>query len=252
VDPQRFADAVTERTVMACLMHVNNELGTIQPVADAFAAVKRRAPRCLTFVDAVQSFTRVELQPKQWSADLVALSGHKVGGPRGIGALITLGRRPEPLVGGGDQEWGVRPGTENVPGAVGFVAAVQQKLQTLDERRAQAAELALAFGEALAEQVPTARINGDPDQRSDFILSVSVPGLPSEALLRGLDELGVCVSAGAACHARSQKQSHVLEAIGVEPRSGTIRVSFGPGNTVEQVRRAVAALAETVERYAIP
>lgn len=252
VDPERFAEATRPDTVLACLMHVNNELGTVQPLADALGGVKARAPRCQTVVDAVQSFTRLPLDPDGWQADLVALSGHKVGGPRGVGALITGSRRPGRLFGGGDQEEGVRPGTENVPGLAGFAAAAQHAEQTRPVRLAAATELANAFGVALAERVPGAQVNGEAAERTPWIASVSVAGLSSEALVRGLEEHGVCVSAGAACHARSQKQSHVLEAIGVSPRWGTLRISFGAENTPEHALRAAEALRLTVEKYALP
>ncbi|MFH2009464.1 MAG: cysteine desulfurase family protein, partial [bacterium] len=210
VDVDRFAGTIRKDTLLACLMHVNNELGTIQPVAEVFAAVKAQAPRCLTFADAVQSFTRLAVEPDRWQADLVALSSHKIGGPRGVGALVAGSRRPEPLYGGGDQEWGVRPGTEDVPGIVGFVAAARACLEGLDRRRLQSRMFSEELAARLEREVPTARRNGDDARRVDFIVSVSVPGLPSEALVRGLEEHGVCVSTGAACHARSQKQSHVL------------------------------------------
>jgi cysteine desulfurase len=252
VDPARFADAARSDTVLACLMHVNNELGTIQPLAEVLGGVRARAPRCVTLVDAVQSFTRLPLEPDRWQADLVALSAHKIGGPRGVGALVTGRRRPDRLFGGGDQEWGARPGTENVPGIVGFAAAAQHGEQTRVTRLTHAVALAEAFLTALPERVPRAQVHGSVERRVPWILSVSVPGLSSEALLRALEEHGVCVSAGAACHARSPKQSHVLEAIGADPRRGTMRVSFGPDNTVDDAQQAVEALARSLESYALP
>ena len=252
MDPERFADAARGDTVLACLMHVNNELGTIQPVKAALGGVKQRAPRCRTLVDAVQSFTRLALEPDDWQADLVALSGHKIGGPRGVGALVTGKRRPARLYGGGDQEWGVRPGTQNVPGVVGFATAAEHGAQTRSSREAQAAQVMDAFLAALDDEIPQAQVNGRAEARLPWIISVSVAGLPSEALLRGMEEHGVCVSAGAACHARSQKQSHVLQAIGLSPRLGTLRVSFGPENTPEHARRAAEALALTVQKYGLP
>jgi len=251
LDPERFAAAARPDTVLACLMHVNNELGTIQPVQAALGGVKERTPRCQTFVDAVQSFTRLALDPDGWQADLVALSGHKIGGPRGVGALVTGKRRPEPLFGGGDQEWGVRPGTQNVPGIVGFAVAAELGERSRSSRRARVSEVSGAFLVALAEGVTQALVNGNVEARSPWIVSVSVPGLSSEALVRGMEEHGVCVSAGAACHARSQKQSHVLQAIGLSPRLGTLRLSFGPENTPDHARRAAGALALTVKRYAL-
>ncbi len=251
VDPERFAEAARPDTALACLMHVNNELGTVQPLELALGRVKERAPSCTTFVDAVQSLTRLPLEPERWGADLVALSAHKVGGPRGVGALVTGSRRPQRIFGGGDQEWGVRPGTENVPGVVGFVAALLAAEAHRTERASQVSEVCAAFEEELRRQVPGARINGNRDNCLPWILSISVAGISSEALVRGMDELGVLVSAGAACHARAQKQSHVLRAIGLSPRLGTIRVSFGAESTVDNARRAVQTLARTVKRYAI-
>ena len=251
VDRDRFADAVTDKTVLACLMHVNNELGTIQPVQAVFQAVKARAPRCRTVTDAVQSFTRLPLCPTPWQADFVALSSHKVGGPRGVGALIATTHRPPAMMGGGDQEFGVRPGTENVPGVAGFAAAVQGAQVDGQRLTQHARTLADALARALHRHVPVATINGDTTQCVPHIRSVSVPGLPSEALLRGMEEHGVCVSVGSACHARSQKMSHVLQAIGLDARLGTMRISFSESNTVEDVEAAAVALGLTMEKYSL-
>lgn len=251
VDPERFVAAATDRTVLACLMHVNNELGTIQPVAEAMSGVKRKAPRCLTLVDAVQSFTRLLVVPDALRADFVSLSGHKVAGPRGIGALVARSRRPDRLVGGGEQEYGSRPGTENVPGAVGFAAAVRRQFASQGERSTRAEALREALLAGLAKDVPRARVNGDPGRSVPFIVSVSIDQLPSEALLRGLEEHGIVVSAGAACHARAQKQSHVLVALGIPRTTGTCRISFGGDSPPETVPRLVEALSATVGRYAL-
>ncbi len=252
VDPDRFAAAVQPDTRLACLMHVNNELGTIQPVAEALDAVRDRAPRCLTLVDAVQSFTRHPLDLEAWQADFVSLSGHKIGGPRGIGALVALRRRPQALLGGGEQEWGARPGTENVPGAAGFAAAAEEAEADRTERHARAQAFHDALVERLTETVPRARILGEAAHRSPFILCVTVDRLPSEALLRGIEEHGVVVSAGAACHARSQKQSHVMQALGLPSTTGTARISLGDETRLEQVEAVVTAIASTVKRYALP
>ena len=249
---ERFGAAARPDTRLACLMHVNNELGTIQPVAEALYAVRERAPRCVCLVDAVQSYTRLPVEPERWGADFVSLSGHKIGGPRGIGALVALRRRPAPLMGGGDQEWGARPGTENVPGAVAFAAAATDALARLAARRQQAQHLHDAFVARLAARLPSARIHGEPARRIPWILSVAVARLPSEALLRGMEEQGVVGSAGAACHARSQKQSHVLAALGVPRSTGIVRLSLGEHNTVADMEAAVEALARTAERYALP
>jgi cysteine desulfurase len=135
---------------------------------------------------------------------------------------------------------------------VGFAAAAQQGEQTRLRRLTHAAALAEEFLKALSQRVPRAQVHGSAEHRVPWILSVSVRGLSSEALLRALEEHGVCVSAGAACHARSPKQSHVLEAIGADPRRGTMRVSFGPDSTVGDAQRAVVALARSLQSYALP
>lgn len=251
VDPQRFAAAATERTRLACLMHVNNELGTIQPVAEATAALRARAPRCQVLVDAVQSFCREPVAPLTWGADFVSLSSHKIGGPRGVGALVALGSRPAPLLAGGEQEWSVRPGTQNPAGVAGFAEATERAHATREERRARAFDLRQAMETRIGELLPEARVNGQSAPRTPWIVSVSVAGIASEPLLRAMEELGVVASAGAACHARSRSRSHVLEAIGVPKTWGTARFSFGAETLEADALRAAEALAEAVTRYAL-
>lgn len=247
----RVAAAVTADTVLCAVMAVNNEIGTEQPVAEALAAARASAPRCVTFCDAVQALGRVPVRPVDWGADLVALSAHKVGGPRGVGALLCPGARPEALYGGGGQELGVRPGTENLPGILGFVAAARLAEAEREAWRARATALRAGFLAALAAAAPRARVNGAAAVTVPDVISVSVPGLTSEALLRGLEELGVIVSAGAACLATKQRQSHVLAALGVPGDHATARISFGRETTAAQLDRAALALATTWSRYAI-
>jgi cysteine desulfurase len=257
VDPERFARAVTPVTGLACLMHVNNELGTIQTVAEAFRAVKARAPRCVTLVDAVQSFTRLSLPLREGSVDLVALSAHKIGGPRGVGALLCLGRPVEPLYGGGGQEAGRRPGTENVPGIVGLGRAAAIAREELPAWNARLVPLRERLRAGLAERIDFMNFTGHAARRLPGHVSFWIEYVEGESLLLWLSMSGVCAASGSACSSNIRGEdeedlasSHVLTAIGVPPEicHGSICFSLGKESTAEEVDYVLGIMPGIVQR----
>ena len=267
-DPAAFADAVGPDTAAVALMAVSNELGSVQPVAEASRRVKEKAPRAVFHVDAVQAFARLPVNFRDWPhVDTIAMSAHKIYGPKGVGALFVRDvARLEPLLTGGGQEFGLRSGTHNVPGIAGLAAAARLAW----ERRA--ADLAhygaldrLLFAQ-LAERFPEAGVNGpraaldgaSPAYAADalrggtrvpYIANLRLPGVPSEPLLNGLEGAGFYVSTGSACHSKSGVLSPVLAAIGIaEAGGGNLRVSVGRSTTAADVERFVAALAALAPR----
>jgi cysteine desulfurase len=252
VDPHRFASMIDERTVVASLMHVNNEIGTVQQVAETSRLSKERNDRILFHTDGVQSLGVEPLSELGEDVDLASFSSHKIGGPRGVGALVVRkGLTLEAITGGGGQERGLRPGTENLAGIAGFVRAAEEAIQSRQTNRLRLGGLREAMARRVRDEISDARINGHPDEVAPHVLSVSVPGISSEALTRGLDERGVCVSHGAACHARKGAGSKVLEAVGVPKGWGTVRFSFSSRTERRDVEEAADMWVDVVKTYRI-
>ncbi|HEV8324493.1 MAG TPA: aminotransferase class V-fold PLP-dependent enzyme, partial [Myxococcota bacterium] len=268
-DPDAVAAACDARTAVVAVMHVNNELGTVQPVADVARAVKARAPRALVHVDAVQSFGWLDCDPARLGCDTLAVSGHKIHAPKGIGALwVRPGLQLPPLLTGGSQEGGLRGGTQNVAGAVALGVAAELAAAA---RAAGSGARVAALRDRLSERI-LARVAGThftiagapggagagiapraaaAAARAPHVLPLRVDGVPSEPLLNALEGRGVYASGGAACHAHARRGSHVLEAIGAEPDRkdrAFVRLSLGRETTEEEVDLAadafVAAVAE--------
>ena len=232
--------ALTADTILLSCQLVNNEIGTVQPVAALGAHLKAKAPGALFHIDAVQGLCRVKLTPKKWNCDLMSVSGHKIGAPKGIGALyVKKGLRLPPLMFGGGQEKGLRPGTEPLPNIAAFAKACEIRMAHFDEDYAHVAELAAYLKEQAAASLPGAAINGAGD--IPHVVNLSIPGCKSEVMLRVLEGDEVYVSSGSACS--RGKQSGVLRALGL-PKTRTdsaIRVSFCPANTKEDVDAFIAA-----------
>src|SRR6267378_1994801 len=241
--------ALTRGVALVSVMWVNNEVGTVQPVA-------RIAQRCreagvLFHTDAVQAFGKLPVSLRDVPCTLLTISGHKIGAPKGIGALIVRDRKAvEAIIHGGGQQFGIRPGTENVPGIIGLgtaarlAAAEQQSLATrLRELRDELERRLLAI-------VPDALINGWQGERAPHITNVSIPGTDSEALLMHLDLAGVACSSGSACSTGAIEPSHVLTAMGVPRELGiaALRFSFGKDSTIEDVDAVTAIFPRVVEK----
>jgi cysteine desulfurase len=246
-DAAAFAAACDATTAAASLMHANNETGVYQPVAEAAAAA--RAAGAAFHCDAVQSFGKAAFTVKDLGADFVAVSGHKVNAPKGVGALwARRGTRLTPLV-TGHQEKNRRGGTENVASIVAFGVACE----LAGRERAESAAHCLALRrrvEAAILRVPGARLNGHPEKRLPNTAHFSFEGLDGHHLVVALDLEGICVSSGPACSSGASTPSHVLTAMGVPAglATGSLRVSFGWGSTDADADRLLAVLPGAVER----
>ncbi|MFL5300871.1 MAG: cysteine desulfurase family protein [Anaeromyxobacteraceae bacterium] len=246
--------AITVRTALACAMVANNETGVLLPIREIAASARERG--ALFFTDATQAVGKIEVDVRTLGADLVALTGQKLGGPRGAGVLwVKSGVRLAPLL-GGSQERGRRAGTENLPGIAGLGAAIEAAVaqRAAEERRIRALRDRLEAG--LLAAIPGARVNGAGAPRLPNTLSVTLPGTDAEALLIALDLEGLCASAGSACHSGSTTPSGVLTAMGLttgEAR-GTLRLSLGWPSTDGDVDRALEAIPRLARqvREAIP
>lgn len=247
VSADGLAALVDDATAVVSLMHANNETGVLQPAAAAVAAA--RAHGALSHIDAVQSLGKVPLDVKALGADLLALSGHKVNAPKGVGALfVRRGVRLAPLV-TGHQEKNRRGGTENVASIVGLGLACELAGRELS--RAAAHSLALRKKlEAGIRLIGGAHLNGHPERRLPNTAHFSFEGLDGHHLVVALDLEGICVSSGPACSSGASEASHVLTAMGLDPKraAGSLRVSVGWGTTDADVDRFLAALPKAVER----
>jgi cysteine desulfurase len=220
----------------------------VQPVAAIARAVKARAARCHVHVDAVQALGKLGIDVSEAPFDSLALSAHKIHGPKGVGALwLRKNVKLRPLVYGGGQERGLRPGTEGVPGIVALGLAVELAEAARAEAAPRMARLRDRLWQAIASALPAARRHGDPAAAAPHVLSVGLPGVPPEPLLHALEARGVYVSAGSACNARERKPSPTLRAIGVADDVGTIRLSLSRLTTDEEIERAAQALTAAVQ-----
>jgi len=251
VDAERVLAAVDERTVLVALMLVNNETGALQPVAEVAAGLARRARRTLLHTDAVQAFGKLPFRPAALGVDSAALSAHKIGGPRGAGALyLRRGSVPEFLYAGGGQEGGRRPGTENLAAIHGLAQAAELAIGELERNLERARGLCAALLTGL-RAIPGCRLLPDgrgaslPEELfSPYIVSAAFPPVPGEVLVRVLGSEGFLLSTGAACSSRKPERTRVLEAMGV-PRgvaACTVRISLGPSTRPEELERLLEAL----------
>ncbi len=249
VDPAAVASAVREDTTVVSVMLANNEIGTLQPLAEIARAVKERNRRTIVHTDAVQAAGAVDIRPDALGVDLMSITAHKIYGPKGAGALYVRRRTPlQPLQLGGSQEDERRAGTEPVAQAVGLAKALQLAETERAQRTQHASMLRNRLWRELNERVHPIRLNGPADwsRRLANNLNVSFPGVEGESILLQLDLEGFAASSGSACSTGSTEPSHVLTAIGLDPDTAhsTIRLSLGQSNTEEQVD----ALARQIEQ----
>ena len=235
------SDGVIDDSVAVCtVMWVNNEVGTIQPVPEIARQVKARGG--IMHTDAVQAFAKVPIDVKQVEVDLLTISGHKIGAPKGVGAMfIRRGTPIDPLFHGGSQDRGRRPGTENVASAVGLARAAELAIEEHEVEGARLQALRDALEEGLLARIPDAVLHSRGAPRAPHILNISVPGTDSESLLMALDLAGVGASAGSACQSGNVTPSHVLIAMGVKPdlAVAAVRMSVGSLTTPECVTRVL-------------
>jgi cysteine desulfurase len=248
VEPERVAAALRRDTVLVSVMLANNETGTVQPIA-AIAAVCR-ARGVLLHTDATQAVGRIAVDVGALGVDLLSLSGHKVYGPRGVGALIVRRRRPRlrlvPLLDGGGHESGVRSGTLNTPGIVGLARALEIACTGMVDEGRRLTALREQLHERITSGLGGVHENGHPSERLPNTLNLSFEGVDGNALLVGLSE--VAVSSGSACTSAEPKPSHVLAALGVPPAlaAASLRFSLGRSNTEREVDTVAAAVCRVV------
>ena len=239
---EQVAQALREDTALISVMLVNNETGCIFPVGEIAKLLRERRSRALLHTDAVQGFLKVPCDPKVLGVDFMSLSAHKIGGPKGIGALYiadTL-RNPRPLLPGGGQEGGIRSGTEATAQIAGFAKAAELRCEGLQDKLAHMAQSKAYCRERLLT-VPGMVTVGEGG--APHVLMVSLPGYPSANIVTDLGAQGICISAGSACH--RGKLSHVVQALGLDKRTaaGVLRISFGPETTREDIDGLYEAIA---------
>lgn len=251
VDPEAVVDALRPATILLSVMSVNNEIGTIQPLAAVVESVKEANPRTVVHTDAVQALGNIVVDLHAWGVDLAAFAAHKLGGPKGVGALFVRSGVPvEALIHGGGQERGMRSGTLNVPGIVGFGIAAETAAKEVHEKSDRLAALRGRLLGSIRGSVPDVLVNGDLEARVAGNINVCIPGTDGETLLLLLDQAGIACSSGSACASGALDPSHVLLAIGV-PRDvakGSLRFSLGRSSTQADVDAVAAVLPKIVER----
>ena len=249
VEEEALDEVLARGVALVSVMWVNNEVGTVQPIARL--AERCRAAGVCFHSDAVQAFGKVPLSLSDAGCTLLTISGHKIGAAKGVGALIVRDRGAvEAIIHGGGQQYGIRPGTENVPGIVGLGRAVELAAAEQAESAARLGALRDELERRVLAIVPDAVINAWQGERAPHVSNVSIPGTDSEALLMHLDLAGIACSSGSACSTGAIEPSHVLTAMGVPRELGiaALRFSFGKDNTAEDVDAVIGALPKIVEK----
>lgn len=250
IDTEEFEAALTEDTVLVSVMHVNNETGVIQPVRELSALAKKRNPSCIFHCDCVQSFGKIPVSAAITGADLITISAHKIHGFKGCGALYINGAKPSPIIFGGEQQGGLRPGTENIGGIAAFGAAAEQITADTEKMRS----IRRLMIKSLSERTDNIKINGSDEHNSGSVLNISFLGIKAEILLHSLERHEIYVSTGSACSSHKPQPSHVLTAMGcgVKEIDGAIRISFDESVTESDVINAadkIAAEVAAIRKY---
>lgn len=248
IDLDELKAAIDTDTILVSVMGVNNELGTIQDLKAIGKIIKTVNPQCVFHTDFVQGFMKIPVDVAECQLDALTLCGHKIFGPKGIGAVyIKKGTALKPLMRGGGQEKNMRSGTENVPGIVGLGEAIALRQNTFREEITTIRKLRDRFITGLEATVEDFKINGDPNG-SPYILNLSFNRVRGEVLLHSIEDQGVYVSTGSACSSHKKEKQYVLKAIGLlgEYKEGTIRISFSKDITEDDVDEAVAIIAKAV------
>ncbi len=261
IDPSRLAAALDRDTLLVSVMLVNNETGVVQPLPQIVECVRQHdsssGRRILLHTDASQAFGKVPFNPGRLGVDAASLSAHKLGGPRGVGALYVGGpSQLAPVVVGGGQEAGLRPGTENLPGIAGFVTAAERRLASLEQDRLRARALAERLVRG-ARSIPGFRLfpkgreAGENDCFSPWIVLFGFPPLPGEVVVRLASDRGICIATGSACSSQKRIHTRVLEAMGLDQATAlsAVRVSTGPATTERDVDALLAVLEAEVPAH---
>lgn len=241
--------AMTSQTILVSIMHTNNEIGSVQPIGEAGALIKRINPNTVFHVDAVQGFGKFRIYPKKMNIDLLSVSAHKIHGPKGVGFLYMNEKvKVKPIMHGGGQQKGMRSGTDNVPGIAGMALAVEEIYKDFDEKTEYLYAIKDRFIKGL-ERLEDVKVNGLTGRDSaPHVVSVSIGGIRSEVMLHALEDRGVYVSAGSACASNKPATSATLKAIGVEKQylDSTLRFSFSVLTTEEEVDYALQQMYDMI------
>jgi cysteine desulfurase len=249
VDHDELKKSIKKETVLVSIMHANNEVGTIQPLAELAGLTKEKGVYFHT--DAVQSTGKLKIDVNELNVDMLSLSAHKFYGPKGVGALyIRRGVRLTPLAHGGHHEKSRRAGTENVPGIVGLAKALDVAHADMQEEEKRLKNLTETFFKKVTERIPDVFMNGHPVLRIPNTMNVSFKGVEGESIILNLDLKGIGVASGSACTSGSLEPSHVLSAMGVpgDLAQSSLRFSFGRNNTMEDVDYVVEILPEIIAK----
>jgi cysteine desulfurase len=259
VDPDKVKEAIRKETVLVTIIHANNEVGTIEPIAEIGKIIQgansRRSAvnkgRIYFHTDAVQSVGKIPVNVNELNVDLLSLSGHKIYGPKGIGVLyIRKGTRIEPLIRGGHHERNRRAGTENVPAIAGLGKAIEIAKETMEKESIRLTGLWNRLYNGFNEKIDHVSLNGHPGKRLSNTLNMSFEFVEGESIILNLDMKGIAVSSGSACTSGALEPSHVLRAMGVAPAiaQGSIRFSLGKDNTEKDIDYVVEVLPEIISR----
>lgn len=244
--------AIKPSTVLVSIMYANNEIGTVQPLAEISKAIKSKNAKTYFHTDAVQAVNYLECDVKKLGVNLLTLSGHKIYGPKGVGALyVKKGTLIHPLIYGGGHESGWRSGTENVPGIVGLAAAIKEvqepkiKIQNIKIKHSRDKLI-----KTILKVMPGARLNGSATQRLPNNVNLSFKGAEGEAIVIALDQKGIAVSTGSACSSKTLEPSHVLRALGLshEEAHGSLRITLGRHTTQKEIEKFLKVLPPIVQR----
>ena len=247
VNIEDFKKAIKATTCLVTIMHVNNEVGSIQPIQEIGKYLKTLNDKIYLHVDAVQSYGKINFRPSKYNIDFMSVSGHKLHGPKGIGFMyVKENNRIKPMLTGGGQEIGIRSGTENTPGIYGLGEAIKIINEDLDSKIEKIKNLRDLLKTEIIENIEEIKINS-PEDSVCHILNISFYGIKGEVLLHYLEQKGVYVSTGSACSSK-KKGSHVLNAMGLTPQEieGAIRFSLSDLNTEEEMKEAVNIVKESV------
>jgi len=247
VEPEAVKKAITPKTILISVMHANNEVGTVQPIAEIGGIA--RGSGVYFHTDAVQTAGHIPVNVGELNVDLLAISAHKLHGPKGVGALyMRPGTVMTPFMHGGSQEKGRRASTENVAGIAGFGRAAEMARASLASEQERHTLMRDGFNRAALSAIPGARLNGHPEKRLPNNINLSIEGVTGEALVLNLDLAGICASTGSACSSASHQASHVLRAIGLTPEQahGSLRLSLGKWTTGQELDVALEALKRIV------
>jgi len=249
VEPDQVAEAISSQTILISIMHANNEIGTVQPVKE-IGRIAREKGICF-HTDAVQSAGKLHIDVNELQVDLLSISGHKIYGPKGVGAIyIRQGVEIEPTNHGGHHENDVRSGTENTVGIVGLGEAAELAFKERENEYRHLEKMRNALEERIRREIEEVRVNGHPVWQLPGTLNVSFPGAEGESLIMSLDLEGIAVSTGSACSSGAIEPSHVLLALGRDPQSAlsSVRFSFGRDNNLQDVDYVMNKLTGIVSR----